>query len=44
VASALGHDELVDRFRAAMIEEEQHLVRVRRWVRAAVTGEAGAAT
>lgn len=41
LADALGHDELAERFRVAFHEEEQHLVRVRAWITAALHGQAG---
>jgi rubrerythrin len=42
LTSALGHDQLADRFRDAFADEEEHLALVRGWVRAAVTGQSGA--
>ena len=41
VAERLGHSELAGRFRTALIEEEDHLARVRSWLTAAVDGQAG---
>ena len=41
VAERLGHDELAGRFRSALVEEEDHLARVRSWLTAAVDGQAG---
>jgi len=41
VADRLGHSELAGRFRTALIDEEDHLARVRSWLTAAVDGQAG---
>lgn len=41
VAGRLGHDQLAERFRQALAEEEEHLARVRSWVAAAIDGQAG---
>jgi rubrerythrin len=44
VAARLGHDELADRFRGALAQEEEHLARVRSWLTAAIDGQAGLET
>jgi len=36
-----GLDEPLDRFRSALAEEEEHLTRVRGWLKRALSGEAG---
>jgi hypothetical protein len=41
LAEGLGQDELAADFRRALSQEEDHLVRVRGWVTAAINGEAG---
>jgi rubrerythrin len=41
LADGLGFDDLGMQFRTAMIEEEDHLTRVRGWVAAALLGQAG---
>jgi hypothetical protein len=41
LAEALGHDDLARQFRDALTEEEDHLIRVRGWIDAAVLGQAG---
>lgn len=38
-----GEDEIADRFRAALVEEEQHLVTVRTWVTALATAPTASA-
>lgn len=40
LAEETGHDEMAERFRAALAEEEQHLASVRQWLTAAVSNEA----
>jgi rubrerythrin len=42
LADSLGHDELVEKFRLALREEQVHLLNVRRWVKNAMRGQAGA--
>jgi hypothetical protein len=44
MADVLGHADMVDRFQAALDTEEEHLLKVRSWVSAALLGQAGAAT
>jgi rubrerythrin len=41
VADRLGHDQLAERFRRALADEEEHLARVRAWVAASVDAQAG---
>lgn len=41
MATALGHDDLAEQFRGAHQNELQHLADVRRWVSAALLGQAG---
>jgi rubrerythrin len=43
LAGRLGQNDLAGKFRAALLEEEQHLVLVRKWANAALAGQAGAA-
>lgn len=43
LADELGKDDLAERFRVALAEEEDHLERVRAWLEAAVRGQAGVA-
>jgi rubrerythrin len=43
LADGLGQDEMVASFREALIEEEDHLVRVRGWLTASLRGQAGVA-
>jgi rubrerythrin len=43
LADGLGHDELANRFRIALQEEEQHLAQVRAWIANALRGQAGVA-
>lgn len=43
LAARMGHEDLAERFRAALANEEDHLARVRSWVLAAVEGQAGLA-
>jgi hypothetical protein len=40
LGTSLGHDAMVERFRAAHLEEVDHLMMVRGWVKSAVIGEA----
>jgi rubrerythrin len=40
LADQLGFDDLGRRFRAAMVEEERHVQRVRSWISASLIGEA----
>jgi len=42
LADQLGFDDLVRQFRTALVEEEQHVLRVRGWLSAALAGEAAA--
>jgi hypothetical protein len=42
LAEQLGFEDLVPRFRAALVEEERHVVRMRGWITSALLGEAGA--
>jgi rubrerythrin len=42
LADPLGFDELAQKFRAALREEDQHVAQVRAWIMTAVTGEADA--
>ena len=44
LAEQLGFDDLVPRFRAALVEEERHVKRMRGWITIALLGEAGAKT
>lgn len=44
LADSLGFAELTTQFRTALLEEQQHLVKLREWVMASVLGEAGAQT
>lgn len=41
LADRLGMDEMAADFREALVEEEDHLARVRAWLNAAITGQAG---
>ena len=41
IAARLGHDEMAERFRAALVEEEDHLARVRAWVASSVEVQVG---
>lgn len=41
LAEGLGMNEMGQRFRQALAEEEDHLVRVRSWINAALLGQAG---
>jgi ferritin-like protein len=41
LATGLGHDDLAERFRAAELEEETHLARVRAWVALTTLGQSG---
>ncbi|MBA3539851.1 MAG: ferritin-like domain-containing protein [Deltaproteobacteria bacterium] len=43
LAGGLGFDDLADQFRTALVNEEDHLVRVRGWLTAAVLGQSGVA-
>jgi hypothetical protein len=43
LADGLGFEHLAGRFRNALIEEQDHMLRVRRWLTAALLGQAGAA-
>jgi rubrerythrin len=43
LADALGFDDLAKQFQASLLEEEQHLLRVRGWIAAALLGQAGVA-
>lgn len=43
LAEGLGQDELAGRFRTALQQEDEHLVKVRGWINAAVIGQAGVA-
>jgi hypothetical protein len=40
LATSLGHEQHAQRFQAAQLAEEQHLLRVRAWLRTAVLSEA----
>lgn len=40
LASKAGEDDITDRFRTALVEEEQHLVTIRAWVTALATAPA----
>lgn len=42
LAEKLGHDALAEKFRAALAEEEEHLVKVRRWVTEMTLADGGA--
>jgi len=42
LSARLGFDELANKFRIALAEETEHVVKVQRWVAAAVLGEATA--
>jgi rubrerythrin len=44
LAEQLEFDDLAHQFRAALVEEEQHVIRVRGWLNAALLGEAGASS
>ena len=44
MAEALGHDDMVERFQAALDSEEDHLIKVRSWLSTALLGQAGVAT
>lgn len=41
LADQLGFDDLKQRFRTVLVEEDQHVLRVRGWLSAALLGEAG---
>lgn len=41
LADRLGHENLAADFRTALVEEEEHLARVRAWLAAALYGQAG---
>ena len=41
IAAGLGQDDLADRFREAMADEETHLARVRTWVTLALAAQVG---
>jgi rubrerythrin len=41
LADNLGHEELAERFRAALVEEKEHLRLVRGWLAEALRGQAG---
>jgi hypothetical protein len=41
LTEALGHAEIAERFRVALAEETDHLMRVRTWLQRAVGGQAG---
>jgi len=41
LAEGLGQDEMAEQFRHALDHEERHLARVRRWLSAALVGQAG---
>lgn len=41
LADQLGHNEMAERFRQALVEEANHLMHVRSWVKSAVQGQAG---
>jgi rubrerythrin len=43
LAEGLGYDDLVQQFRVAQAQEEEHVVRVRSWLAAAVVGQSGVA-
>jgi hypothetical protein len=43
LATSLGFEDLAQPFRAALLEEEDHLMRVRGWISAALLGQSGAA-
>lgn len=43
LAEGLGKNELAEQFRQAMLEEQEHLARVRAWTKAALVGQAGIA-
>jgi hypothetical protein len=42
LAGSLGFDDLAEEFASALAQEEDHLIRVRGWVSAAVLGQSGA--
>ena len=42
LAESLGFDELATQFRLALVEEEEHVVKVRAWLTNATMGQAGA--
>lgn len=42
MAEALGFDELATQFRLALVQEEEHAVKVRSWLSKSVLGQAGA--
>jgi rubrerythrin len=41
LVEGLGQDDIVARFSAALAEEDEHLVKVRAWLAAAIIGQAG---
>lgn len=41
LAENLGHDEMAERFREALVEEKEHLRLVRGWMAFALRGQAG---
>jgi len=41
LAESMGFDDLATQFRLALVEEEEHTVKVRAWVTHSVTGQAG---
>lgn len=43
LTASMGFDELADRFRVCLAEEEEHLASVRSWLSIALLGQAGAA-
>lgn len=43
LAQELGQDEMASQFRVALVEEEDHLERVRAWIAASLRGQAGIA-
>jgi rubrerythrin len=43
LAEKMGQDELAARFREALVDEEDHLERVRLWLQSSLEGQAGVA-
>jgi rubrerythrin len=43
LVQGMGQDEIASRFRTALQEEDEHLMKVRAWVSAALVGQAGVA-
>lgn len=42
MAEALGFDDMATQFRLALVEEEEHVIKVRTWLSRALLGQAGA--